>query len=54
VLADAHATAAAIRAADTLGLPVLGWTVPDTVAEQLRDEHGAPFDCYPETEIDLS
>ena len=38
----AHATAAAIRAAKTLDLPVLGWTVPDTIAEKLRNEHGAP------------
>jgi len=49
----AHATAAATRAADTLDLPVLGWTVPGTVAATLRDEHGAPFDGYHETEIDL-
>ena len=49
----AHATAAAIRAADTLDLPVLGWTVPDTVAQRLREEHGAMFDGYPETGIDL-
>lgn len=49
----AHATAAAVRAAKTLDLPVLGWTVPDTVAEQLRDEHGAPFDGHAESEIDL-
>jgi N-acetylglucosamine malate deacetylase 2 len=49
----AHATAAAIRAANALDLPVLGWTVPGTVAEQLRDEHGAPFDGYAECDIDL-
>ena len=49
----AHATAAAIRAAEDLALPVLGWTVPDTVAATLRDEHGAPFDGYHESEIDL-
>jgi N-acetylglucosamine malate deacetylase 2 len=48
-----HATAAAIRAAATLGLAVLGWTVPDTVAEKLRDEHGAPFEGHAETEVDL-
>lgn len=50
----AHATAAAVHAADTLGLPVLGWTVPDTVADQLRAEHGALFDGHTETEIDLA
>jgi N-acetylglucosamine malate deacetylase 2 len=49
----AHATAAAIRAGDTLDLAVLGWTVPDTVAEKLRDEHGAPFEGHAETEVDL-
>ncbi|MDV3220446.1 PIG-L family deacetylase [Intrasporangium sp.] len=49
----AHATAAAVAAAETLGLPVLGWTVPDRVADQLRHEHGAPFDGYPDAEIDL-
>lgn len=49
----AHATAAAIRAADTVDLPVLGWTVPDTVAATLRDEHGAPFVGHTETEVDL-
>lgn len=49
----AHATAAAIRAAEDLALPVLGWTVPDTVAATLREEHGAPFDGYDESEIDL-
>ncbi|MDP2775175.1 MAG: PIG-L deacetylase family protein [Nocardioides sp.] len=49
----AHATAAAIHAADSLDLPVLGWTVPDTVARRLREEYGAPFDGYPETGIDL-
>lgn len=49
----AHATAAAVRGAQELGLPVLGWTVPHAVAEQLRHEHGAPFDGYPDEEIDL-
>lgn len=49
----AHATAAAITAAETLDLPVLGWTIPATVAQQLRDEHGAPFDGHTETEIDF-
>lgn len=49
----AYATAAALRAADALGLPVLGWTVPTTVAKQLREEYGAPFDGHTETEIDI-
>ena len=49
----AHATAAAVRAADALDLPVLGWTVPAAVARQLREELGAPFDGHTENEIDL-
>lgn len=49
----AHATAAAVRAAERLDLPVLGWTVPDTVARQLRAEHGAPFDGHAPADIDL-
>lgn len=50
----AHATAAAVSAAEMLDLPVLGWTVPDTVAAQLRAEHGAAFDGHSEAEIDLT
>lgn len=49
----AHATAAAIRAAEDLALPVLGWTLPAPVAATLHEEHGAPFDGYEESEIDL-
>jgi N-acetylglucosamine malate deacetylase 2 len=49
----AHATAAAVRAVTALGLPVLGWTVPETIAEQLRDEYSAPFDGHAEADIDL-
>ncbi|WP_460800101.1 PIG-L family deacetylase [Nocardioides pacificus] len=49
----AHATAAALRAAETLDLPVLGWTVPDTVAARLREEYGAPFDGHAASDIDL-
>ena len=48
-----HATAAALRAADLLDLPVIGWTVPDTVAVQLREEYGEPFDGHAGPEIDL-
>ena len=50
----AHATAAALRAAETLDLPVLGWTVPDAVAARLREEHGAPFDGHAASAIDLA
>lgn len=49
----ARATAAAIRAAKALDLPVLGWTVPEPMAQELRAEHSAPFDGRMENEIDL-
>jgi LmbE family N-acetylglucosaminyl deacetylase len=38
-----HATDAAVAAGRQLGIPVLGWALPDTVAARLRDEFGAPF-----------
>lgn len=37
------ATAAALDAADALGLPVLGWTLPRATADQLNAEFGAGF-----------
>lgn len=37
------ATEAALEAAAGLDLPVLAWTVPDELAEQLRIETGVPF-----------
>jgi LmbE family N-acetylglucosaminyl deacetylase len=37
------ATAAALRAAEALDLPVLGWTVPADVASALNDEFGTEF-----------
>lgn len=49
----AHATAAAVLAAETLDLPVLGWTLPGSVARQLREEYGVPFDGHAASEIDL-
>lgn len=49
----AHATAAAVHAAGTIDLPVLGWTVPDTVAATLRAEYGARFVGHTKTEVDL-
>ena len=44
-----HATAslAAIAAAERLGLPVLGWALPQTVADTLNAEYGAAFVGYP-------
>jgi LmbE family N-acetylglucosaminyl deacetylase len=49
-----RATAAALVAAQALDLPVLGWTLPASVAGQLRREHGAPFTGHPPYEIALS
>jgi N-acetylglucosamine malate deacetylase 2 len=49
----ARATQAAVRAAETLDLPVLGWTIPDTVAEQLCTDYGAPFEGHRPDQIDL-
>ena len=39
----AAATAAALAAAELLDLPVLGWTIPSTVADTLNAEHGTAF-----------
>jgi LmbE family N-acetylglucosaminyl deacetylase len=49
----AAATRAAIAAAERLGLPVLGWTLPLAVAEQLREEFAAGFAGHTDAEIDL-
>jgi N-acetylglucosamine malate deacetylase 2 len=49
----ASATAAAVRAAEVLDLPVLGWTLPLAVAETLRGEYSAPFDGHAEGDVDL-
>ncbi len=38
-----QATAAALTAAPDLALPVLAWTLPSEVAEQLNDEFGTHF-----------
>lgn len=42
-LDHAAASAAALSAADVLGLPVLGWTLPTAVADQLNDEFATGF-----------
>ena len=47
------ATSAALLAAEMLDLPVLGWTLPETVAAQLNQEFGATFKGHAEVEIDL-
>jgi LmbE family N-acetylglucosaminyl deacetylase len=49
----AAATASAVRTAERLDVPVLGWTLPLAVAERLRREHGAPFDGQADAAIDL-
>jgi N-acetylglucosamine malate deacetylase 2 len=47
------ATAAGLLAAERLSLPVLGWTLPETVAAQLNQELGASFIGHPDQDIDL-
>lgn len=47
------ATAAALSAANQLELPVLGWTVPDDVAQTLNAEYGATFTGHPPSAVDL-
>jgi LmbE family N-acetylglucosaminyl deacetylase len=49
----ARATVAALAAADGLGLPVLGWTVPTTVATVLNQEYGAGFTGHDLGDVDL-
>jgi LmbE family N-acetylglucosaminyl deacetylase len=49
----ARATVAALAAANGLGLPVLGWTVPTSVATALNQEHGAAFTGHDPRDIDL-
>lgn len=47
------ATSAAVQAGSRAGLPVLGWTLPSSVARQLSDETGAPFAGRPPDHIDM-
>lgn len=47
------ATAAALRAAGHLGLPVLAWTLPASVAATLNAEFGAAFAGHPTSTIDI-
>ena len=49
----AAATAAALRAAEELDLPVLGWTVPNEIADRLNSELGATFTGHVEAMIDI-
>jgi LmbE family N-acetylglucosaminyl deacetylase len=47
------ATSVAMLAAETLDLPVLGWTLSEDVAAQLRGEFGASLSGHDEGQIDL-
>lgn len=47
------ATAASLRAADAIGIPVLGWTLPHAVAERLDEEFGVAFSGHHDAEIDI-
>jgi N-acetylglucosamine malate deacetylase 2 len=47
------ATLAALAAADSLGLAVLGWTVPRSVASTLNQEYVAEFTGHEPWDIDL-
>ena len=47
------ATSAALGAADELDLPVLGWTLPADVAEQLNDELDTAFVGHAAHDLDL-
>jgi len=48
-----QATAAALAAATTTRLPVLGWTLPLKVADALNTEYGAGFAGHGPADIDL-
>ncbi|MQA82210.1 MAG: PIG-L family deacetylase [Streptosporangiales bacterium] len=47
-----QATGAALTAADVLGVPVIGWTVPEAVAGRLNSELGTSFVGRSEADID--
>jgi len=47
------ASRAALDAAAQRDLPVLGWTLPQPVAEKLNDEFGAAFDGRAHPDVDL-
>jgi LmbE family N-acetylglucosaminyl deacetylase len=47
------ATSAGLLAAETLDLPVLGWTLSETVAAQLSRQFGTSFLGHHEEQIDL-
>jgi len=47
------ASAAALLAAETFNLPVLGWTLPEGVAAQLNQEQGTSFTGHSAGNVDL-
>ena len=47
------ASSAGLLAAEMLDLPVLGWTFPESVAEQLSQDFGASFTCHSREDVDL-
>jgi len=47
------ATAAAVLAGTTAGLPVLAWVLPEGVAGRLREETGHPFAGQPPDRVDF-
>ena len=47
----AAASLAAIAAAERWGLPVLGWALPQAVADTLNAEYGSAFAGYPTEEL---
>ena len=49
----ARATAAGLCAAGTLGLRLLGWTMPQDIADQLSEEHGVIFTGQPPSGLDV-
>lgn len=48
------ASHAALDAATELELPVLGWTIPRGVADQLNEEFGSTFTGHEPAEVDLA
>lgn len=49
-----RATDAALTAAPSLGIPVLAWAIPASVAEALNDEFGASFAERLPRELDIT
>ena len=47
------ASSAGLLAAETLNLPVLGWTLPESVVAQLNQEFDASFTGHQDEDIDL-